>query len=126
MFTWRKLFLGAAPLGATIALAAALAIYFTPRVETEDVSVAYSDGAKHKIDEGLFLLDLLVVRPVSLLVVVADVISYPAVALLGPFFVNDQTRLRRGWLTNSVDYLFDRPLGNFNWKPREYKKEEQR
>lgn len=101
-------------LAASLALAPA-AILLAP---SPAHAQAQAQMSSKEVDPGLWILDLLIVRPVSILIVAGAVITYPVALLLDPLFGNDPAKLKRDWLTKNFDFTFDRPLGNFDWKPR--------
>ena len=104
---------------AAFCLAAALALVPTAiPMLSPSPAAAQTQVAQQEPDPGLYLLDLLIVRPVSLIIVAGAVITYPVALVLDPLFGNDPVRLKQEWLTKNFDYTFDRPLGNFNWKAR--------
>lgn len=102
-------------LAAALALIPTAAPLFSP---SPAYAQAQAQVSRQETDPGLFLLDLLIVRPISLTVVAMAVVTYPVALLLDPLFGNDPVKLKREWLTKNFDYTFDRPLGNFDWKPR--------
>lgn len=65
-----------------------------------------------------FLVDLIIIRPFSLAVYAAAVITYPAAVVLDPLFRDDPQRLKEEWLDTPYGYAFERPLGNFRWRKR--------
>lgn len=105
---------------AALMLAAALALVPTATIvlSPSPVHAAEAQMSKREVDPGLYILDLLIVRPVSLIIVAGAIISYPVALLLDPLFGNDPVRLKREWLTKNFDYTFERPMGNFDWKAR--------
>lgn len=104
---------------AVLCLAAALALVPTAiTMVAPSPAVAQAQVSKQEADPGLWILDLLIVRPVSLIVTAGAVITYPVALLLDPLFGNDPVRLKKEWLTKNFDYTFERPMGDFNWKPR--------
>ena len=123
MFQWRDFLKVALPGVATI-LAVMLVGYFAPMVAIQDANAVYSGGTEQRTDEGLLLLDILLVRPVSLAVVAVNAVSYPAAALIASIFDSDLEKLAQWWLMGSFRYAFNRPMGNFDWKAHEHQKEE--
>ena len=123
MSQWRD-FLKATTLGMAIVLAMIFVSYFASIVSTKDADAVYS-SAERQTDEGLYILDLLVVRPVLLVVVAANAISYLPLALAYSRFGVDSATLTEWWLMRSFQYAFDRPLGDFDWKPSKYPKKGQ-
>lgn len=83
-----------------------------------------TDASSRASNEGLLLLDILLVRPVSLAVVAANALSYPPAALFVSVFGGDPEAFAEWWLMESYRHTFDRPLGDFKWKPRKHQKEE--
>ncbi len=69
-------------------------------------------------DMGNILLDLFIVRPFHYIVLAGALISYPIAWLLDPFFGDNPDRLKRNWIDEPYSNAVDRPLGNFDWRPR--------
>ena len=106
---------------AAVVLAASLALIPTATTllsPSPATAQAQAQMSKQETDPGLWILDLLIVRPVSLIIVAGAVITYPVALLLDPLFGNDPVKLKKDWLTKNFDYTFERPMGNFDWKPR--------
>ena len=108
---------------AAVAFAMAASLAFIPAATVlltsgPAAAQAQAQMSKQETDPGLWILDLLIVRPVSLIIVAGAVITYPVALLLDPLFGNDPVKLKKAWLSNNFDYTFDRPLGNFDWKAR--------
>lgn len=108
---------------AAVAFTLAAALALIPMATTllsppPAMAQAQAQMSKQETNPGLWILDLLIVRPVSLIIVAGAVITYPVAWLLDPLFGNDPVKLKKAWLTNNFDYTFERPMGNFDWKPR--------
>ncbi|MFC1491608.1 hypothetical protein ACFLQ0_03355 [Nitrospinota bacterium] len=69
-------------------------------------------------DIGTYLLDLLIVRPVSYILLAGALVSYPVAWLLDPIFGDDPVALKKNWIDKPYAYAVERPMGNFNWKSR--------
>ena len=108
---------------AAVAFALAASLAFIPAATVlltsgPAAAQAQAQVSQKEVDQGLWILDLLIVRPVSLIIVAGAVITYPVALLLDPLFGNDPVKLKKDWLTKNFDYTFERPMGNFDWKPR--------
>jgi len=107
-----------AAIAASLALSLAMTPAGLPLISAAPAIAAQAQMSREEPDVGLLLLDLLIVRPASLIIVAGAVLTYPIALLLDPLFGNDSVKLKKEWLTNNFDYAFERPLGNFRWKAR--------
>ncbi|MEE9273867.1 MAG: hypothetical protein V3V62_00985 [bacterium] len=105
-------------LGASLALLPVSASFLSPP-EAAAAKPAAAKPAKGggSTNPGLFILDLVVLRPAAIIVLGGAVITYPIVALVSPFFLDDSDKFSRDWVGDPYTYAIERPLGK--WKDLE-------
>lgn len=87
-----------------------------PLLSPEPAHAAQMSSADSDI--GNVLLDVLIVRPFHYILLAGALVSYPIAYLLDPLFGDNPDRLKRTWIDEPYSNAIDRPLGNFDWRPR--------
>ena len=107
-------------LGASLALLSVSASFLSPPEAAAAKPTAAKPAAAKpakgggSTNPGLFIVDLIVLRPAAIIVLGGAVITYPVVALVSPFFSDDSDKFSRDWVGDPYTYAIERPLGK--WK----------
>jgi len=64
---------------------------------------------------GKYILDLIIVRPVALIVLAGAYITYPVAWLVEPYVGDNRERLKKNWIDGPYNYAIKRPIGSFDW-----------
>ena len=64
---------------------------------------------------GKYILDLVIIRPVALIILAGAYITYPVAWLVEPYVGDNRERLKKNWIDRPYDYAIKRPIGSFDW-----------
>ncbi|MDA1000049.1 MAG: hypothetical protein O2807_05970 [bacterium] len=91
-------------------------VFLVMPVSTPVTGPAVAAAAEKKADFGSAALDVLIVRPVQIVIWAGALITYPVAALLDPLFNDDPKRLKKEWLNRHHYNAFERKIGDFDFQ----------